>query len=302
MDPVSERPRQMRYALAVPSIRVIVKGADPYQGLTLNKEVPCVLHSSETVFSDKHRTRLRTRRPSQASTVVYIRRVNSGLPSILLIITKTLHSLASLPFSLSLPVFSRPTSLPNTPSFNSLVQNQPHSDTMKLSITAAVVAFAASVAALPPAIGNGNANGNLANNNGKGNSQVRFPVPDDITVKQASEKCGDQAELSCCNKATYAGDTTNVDEGILAGALSNLIGAGSGSEGLGLFDQCSKLPLQGMSLSSLGIVPHTDPSSQHHRHCSQRPGQPAVQAEHCLLPELPQRCRKSLISALQLSN
>ncbi|PLB45975.1 fungal hydrophobin [Aspergillus steynii IBT 23096] len=110
---------------------------------------------------------------------------------------------------------------------------------MQFSITT-VLAFAATVAALPPAVANGNGNG-IGN---KGNSQVRFPVPDDITVKQASEKCGDQAELSCCNKATYAGDTTNVDEGILAGALSNLIGAGSGSEGLGLFDQCSKLPLQ----------------------------------------------------------
>ncbi|KAI9045396.1 hydrophobin family protein [Aspergillus affinis] len=111
---------------------------------------------------------------------------------------------------------------------------------MKFSITAAVVALATTVAALPPAVANGAGNG-IGN---KGNSQVRFPVPDDVTVKQASEKCGDQAELSCCNKATYAGDTTNVDEGILAGALSNLIGAGSGSEGLGLFDQCSKLPLQ----------------------------------------------------------
>ncbi|KAH8423578.1 hydrophobin family protein [Aspergillus melleus] len=111
---------------------------------------------------------------------------------------------------------------------------------MKFSISAAVVALATTVAALPPAVANGAGNG-VGN---KGNSQVRFPVPGDVTVKQASEKCGDQAELSCCNKATYAGDTTNVDEGILAGALSNLIGAGSGSEGLGLFDQCSKLPLQ----------------------------------------------------------
>ncbi|KKK23855.1 hypothetical protein P175DRAFT_0512001 [Aspergillus ochraceoroseus IBT 24754] len=109
---------------------------------------------------------------------------------------------------------------------------------MKFSIAAAVVAFAASVVALPPAPGVGNGVGN------KGNSNVRFPVPDNVTVKQASDKCGDNAQLSCCNKAVYAGDTTNVDDGILAGALSNLIGAGSGAEGLGLFDQCSKLPLQ----------------------------------------------------------
>nr|6GCJ_A Chain A, Hydrophobin [Aspergillus fumigatus A1163] len=87
-----------------------------------------------------------------------------------------------------------------------------------------------------------NAAGNGVGN--KGNANVRFPVPDDITVKQATEKCGDQAQLSCCNKATYAGDVTDIDEGILAGTLKNLIGGGSGTEGLGLFNQCSKLDLQ----------------------------------------------------------
>ncbi|PYH92239.1 fungal hydrophobin [Aspergillus ellipticus CBS 707.79] len=106
---------------------------------------------------------------------------------------------------------------------------------MKFSI-AAVLAIAATVSALPGSVGNGVGN--------KGNSDVKFPVPDDLTVKQAEAKCGDQAELSCCNKATYAGDSTEVSDGILAGTLSNLISGGSGSEGLGLFDQCSKLPLQ----------------------------------------------------------
>ena len=107
-----------------------------------------------------------------------------------------------------------------------------------------VLALAATVVALPPsgpsAGGVGNANG-VGN---KGNTNVRFPVPDNMTVKQAQAKCGDQAQLSCCNKATYAGDTTDVNSGMLGGTLSNLIGAGSGSDGLGLFDQCSKLDLQ----------------------------------------------------------
>ncbi|KAL3487723.1 fungal hydrophobin-domain-containing protein [Aspergillus germanicus] len=111
---------------------------------------------------------------------------------------------------------------------------------MKFSIAAAVVAFAASVAALPPAPGAQLAGNGVGN---KGNSNVKFPVPDNVTVKQASDKCGDQAQLSCCNKATYAGDTTEVNDGLLAGTLSNLIGAGSGAEGLGLFDQCSKLDI-----------------------------------------------------------
>jgi hypothetical protein len=115
---------------------------------------------------------------------------------------------------------------------------------MQFTISA-VLALAATVAALPPvgpssAGGEGNANG-VAN---KGNTNVRFPVPDDMTVKQAQAKCGDQAQLSCCNKATYAGDTTDVNSGMLGGTLSNLIGSGSGADGLGLFDQCSKLDLQ----------------------------------------------------------
>ncbi|KAF7589962.1 hypothetical protein BBP40_003501 [Aspergillus hancockii] len=75
------------------------------------------------------------------------------------------------------------------------------------------------------------------------NGDIKFPVPDSITTKQGSEKCGDGAQLSCCNKVTYAGDTTDVAEGLLAGALSNLLGSGSGSQGLGIFDQCSKIDI-----------------------------------------------------------
>ncbi|PYH70056.1 hydrophobin family protein [Aspergillus vadensis CBS 113365] len=118
---------------------------------------------------------------------------------------------------------------------------------MKFSITAAVLAFAATVVAMPggsPSSVDDNGPGNANGAGNKGNSDVRFPVPGDMTVKQAEDKCGDQAQLSCCNKATYAGDSTNVDSGLLAGTLSNLIGTGSGSEGLGLFQECSKLPLQ----------------------------------------------------------
>lgn len=105
---------------------------------------------------------------------------------------------------------------------------------MKFSLATVVFAFAASVAALP------------------GGADKHFPVPDDMTVEQASAKCGDKAQLSCCNKATYAGDTTNMNSGLLGGALSSLIGGGSGSEGLGLFDQCSKLNIPVVNLVPVG--------------------------------------------------
>lgn len=76
---------------------------------------------------------------------------------------------------------------------------------------------------------------------GQDSDPVRWHVPHDMTVQEAQAKCGDQAQLSCCNKAIYAGDTTDVNAGI----LSNLLGSGSGAQGLGLFDQCSKLDVQG---------------------------------------------------------
>ncbi|KAL2822770.1 hypothetical protein BDW59DRAFT_163582 [Aspergillus cavernicola] len=71
----------------------------------------------------------------------------------------------------------------------------------------------------------------------------RFPVPSSMTVKEGSTKCGDQAQLSCCNKAKYGGDSTVVSKGIASGLLSNLLGAGSAAEGLGAFTGCSKLDL-----------------------------------------------------------
>ncbi|KAJ5464575.1 uncharacterized protein N7458_000261 [Penicillium daleae] len=123
---------------------------------------------------------------------------------------------------------------------------------MQFALTA-ILSLAATVAALPPvgpsAGGVGNANG-VGN---KGNTQIRFPVPENMTVKQAQAKCGDQAQLSCCNHATYAGDTTDVNDGILAGTLSHLVGTGSGASGLGLFDQCSQLDAQVPLIFALGV-------------------------------------------------
>ncbi|KAJ0414923.1 hypothetical protein BJY00DRAFT_327355 [Aspergillus carlsbadensis] len=66
----------------------------------------------------------------------------------------------------------------------------------------------------------------------------KFTVPSSMTVQQGSSKCGTQAQLSCCNKVKYGGDTTAI-----GGALTNLLGAGSAAEGLGIFTECSKLDI-----------------------------------------------------------
>ncbi|RAL04155.1 uncharacterized protein BO80DRAFT_257079 [Aspergillus ibericus CBS 121593] len=84
-----------------------------------------------------------------------------------------------------------------------------------------------------------------------------FPAPAGMTVSQGQDTCGDNASLSCCNKATYAGDTTDYDSGVLSGLLSNLLGSGSGSQGIGLADQCSKVDVQALSLVGLNDLLNT---------------------------------------------
>ena len=107
---------------------------------------------------------------------------------------------------------------------------------MQFSLTAIALTFATLGAALPTT------DSGLQTQGGHGD--IRWPTPKGMTVKEAQSKCGDQAQLSCCNKATYAGDTTDVNSGLGGGLLSNLIGTGSGADGAGIFDQCSKLDAQ----------------------------------------------------------
>ncbi|OOO08398.1 Hydrophobin [Aspergillus oryzae] len=106
---------------------------------------------------------------------------------------------------------------------------------MQFSV-AAVLALATAVAALPPASGTGAGQQ-------VGHSKNDFPLPKELTTKQAADKCGDQAQLTCCNKTVKTGDFTQVEEGLLAGLLSNLLGAGQGSQGLGLLDECTNIPV-----------------------------------------------------------
>lgn len=102
-----------------------------------------------------------------------------------------------------------------------------------MRFSAAVLALAATAVALP-------------------RDDVFWGVPDDMTVSQAQAKCGEDTELYCCNKVSKSGDSKNVNVGALSGALSKLAGSGNG---LGLFDQCSKLGVNGMlSFSSSAFL------------------------------------------------
>ncbi|KAJ5562780.1 hypothetical protein N7535_002775 [Penicillium sp. DV-2018c] len=136
---------------------------------------------------------------------------------------------------------------------------------MQFSLSAVVLAFAGLAAAMPTEHSNA-----LQGQH----DTPRFKVPDDMTVEQAQAKCGDQAQLSCCNKAVYAGDTTDVNSSALAGLLSNLVGSGSGAEGVGLFNQCSKLDVQ---VALLIAVPIQDLLNQRCKQniacCANSPGQ-----------------------------
>ena len=117
--------------------------------------------------------------------------------------------------------------------------------TMQFTISAVILALAGFAAAAPA---------EALNNSLEGHEHPRFKVPDGMTVKEAQAKCGDQAQLSCCNKATYAGDTTDVNSGILGGTLSNFIGPAPVLKVLVSSDQCSKLDVQSKLFSMLNSV------------------------------------------------
>jgi hypothetical protein len=99
---------------------------------------------------------------------------------------------------------------------------------MKLNTLLTSASLAAAVLALP----NYESQGHL--DHPAGSELIKAPIPQSMTVKEAVEKCGEAAQLSCCNKVTYAGDTT-----VIGGGLSNILGSGSGSTGASLATECS---------------------------------------------------------------
>jgi hypothetical protein len=87
-----------------------------------------------------------------------------------------------------------------------------------------------------------------------GNGGVKFPVGPKTTLSEAQAKCGNDAKVSCCNKATYTHDITTVNQGVLAGVLASALGGGPGGDGLGLFGQCNDISANGNAPASLREV------------------------------------------------
>ncbi|KAK6212370.1 hypothetical protein LQW54_005323 [Pestalotiopsis sp. IQ-011] len=96
----------------------------------------------------------------------------------------------------------------------------------KLFVVSALAAFA--VAA--PQVGGGN--------NG------------DVTVGSAGDVCGEDLELSCCNK----GDTDDHSTDVASGLLSSLDIAGDLLKGAAFFGGCSKLDLGLGAVAGLGLT------------------------------------------------
>ncbi|CAL5867114.1 uncharacterized protein PFLUO_LOCUS1326 [Penicillium psychrofluorescens] len=105
-----------------------------------------------------------------------------------------------------------------------------------------VLCLAATAVALP---GSGNGVGNA------GNGNVKFPISPQTTLAQGNNACGNDAKLSCCNKATYTHDINTANTGPLAGVLANALGGGPGGDGLGLFGQCQDLGVNAVDIVGL---------------------------------------------------
>lgn len=71
-------------------------------------------------------------------------------------------------------------------------------------------------------------------------------------MAKGKNTCGNGAKLSYCNKAPYTHDINTANTGSLAGVLANALGVGPGGDGLGLFEQCQDLGLNGERFPNAG--------------------------------------------------
>lgn len=121
---------------------------------------------------------------------------------------------------------------------------------MRFTIVELACALAMTAAAAPQGGLLGGLSGSSGANTGSNN---RFPsIPSTTTIEQASNVCGSNTRLSCCNEANTSGDAVSEASGLLAGVLGGLGGVGQG--GLGLFNGCSKLDVAGGAFSHVAIM------------------------------------------------
>jgi hypothetical protein len=160
-----------------------------------------------------------------------------------------------------------------------------------MKFTAVVLALAASAVALPNVgpSGAGAQKGKQMSQPGAKQEQF-WPVAPNVSVDEAKAACGNQNQIACCDDVSFAGDTTEISSGPLAGALSDLLGGKNGAKGLGLFDKCSKLNIdREYSQTQISLRRRLTDFSDH---WYQRPRQLPVQGQHCLLPEQQRRIRE----------
>lgn len=105
---------------------------------------------------------------------------------------------------------------------------------IKMKFFATALLFAATAMALPGAPSGGNG--------------AEYPLSRDVTFQEANAKCGNDAVVSCCNKKSTTGDVTTLNQGVLANVLGSALGGGPGGDGLGLFNGCNDLNLNGKRL------------------------------------------------------
>jgi hypothetical protein len=109
---------------------------------------------------------------------------------------------------------------------------------IKMKFFATALFLAASAMALPSP-------GDIAPS---GNNGAEYPLSRDVTFQEANAKCGNDAVVSCCNKKSTTGDVTTYNKGVLANVLGSALGGGPGGDGLGLFNGCNDLNLNGKRL------------------------------------------------------
>jgi hypothetical protein len=108
------------------------------------------------------------------------------------------------------------------------------------------------------------------------------PIGNDVTIGQAGDRCGQDLQLSCCNKVKQVEGSQTEASGLLAG----LLGGALENADVDIFDGCSKLTVTARKSISNHICQKIWVLRCFPSYWRRRPPQQALRPERCLLPEL----------------